>query len=173
MSNQMEALRTVVQDETLSTAERTAAAALIVTLTVDGVPEPPDDDAEVVALMQPWADKALAEIAAPVTQGRSLTGFPLPDARAAVLERHKLRAVLRLVVDTALPRQTRLAAVSHVRASLSDKHRFIMNSVSPEQMLDRITGPDTIRLYFNSTTPGWYDKLPVARPPRDLGDVWQ
>ena len=170
---ELAALRAIVADETKPLTERTDAAALFVQLTADSITEPADDNPEVIELCKPWhgteSDRFLAEIVEQVG-GRPIAGWSLPSATAQVFKRHRERAVLAMVVDTSLPRLIRLAAVSNVRDGLNSRNDFITNSINPEQMLNRITSPDTSRLY---TTSGDYDKRPVARPPRDLGDVWQ
>ena len=159
-------LRAVVDNEALSIEERKDAAALFVTLTVETVTDPADDNPEVAALRQPWDDKFLAECAAPATNGRSLTGWSLPDAREHVAKRHRQRVVLALIVDEALPRLIRLAACQTMLDSfLHPNGRHRKGAYSPERLLSEVAPADA----YKWTTQG---KLPVSRPPLTVADVW-
>ena len=172
MSNQLEALGTVVQDDSLNIDQRRDAAAHIVRLTVDGVSEVPDTDPEVIELCKPWhgteATKFLAEIIEQVG-GRPVAGWSLPVATAQVLAKHRERAVYALI-DESLPRLIRLAAVSHIRSSLSERHPFIKGDVDEAAMLNKVCSPETTRQDWNGKI---YAKRPVSRPPVDFSDVWQ
>jgi hypothetical protein len=167
LSDKKETLRAVVEDEKLNISERSAAAALFVELTVDGVPDPADDHPEVVTLITPWDDGGpLSDVIATVTKGLSRTGYPLAEARAHVLQRHKLRAVLALIVDTAVPRLIRLAACQTALDSyLPAKGRHRLNAYTAERLLAAVIPADG----YKWTSTG---KKPVERPPQVIADVW-
>jgi hypothetical protein len=167
VSEKIEALRTVVEDEGLDITQRRDAAAHIVTLTVDAVPEVPDTDAEVVTLTTPWADPVLAKIAADATGGRSVNGYSLPDAKQTVFKRHRLRAVLAIICDETAHKLTRLAACQTALDSFlhpNGVHR--RSSYTAERLLAEVRPSDS----FKWTSKG---KLPVRRPPIEQADVWQ
>jgi hypothetical protein len=168
LEDELAALRAVVADEGKPLAERTNAAALIVTLTLEAVTEPADDHPEVVTLVTPWDDGGpLSDVIAHVTKGLSRTGYPLAEARAHVLQRHKLRAVLALIVDTALPRLIRLAACqAALDGFLHPNGRHRVNAYSPERLLAAVKLADG----FKWTSKG---REPVERPPRVVADVWE
>lgn len=95
MSN-IEQLRAVIDNESLPLAERKQAAQLLVSGLVDAVPEPQDDDAQVVALLTcPSADGTLGHIAPLAWQvsnecrGWARSGGTLTQARRHVHEKRR------------------------------------------------------------------------------------
>lgn len=167
LGTELAALRAIIADEAKPLAERTAAAALAVQLTVDGIPDPADDHSEVVTLMTPWDDGGpLSNVIATVTKGLSRTGYPLAEARAHVLQRHKLRAVLALVVDVTAHKLIRLAACQTMLDSfLHPNGRHRLNAYTPERLLAAVVPADGHKW----TSAG---KEPVERPPQVVADVW-
>jgi hypothetical protein len=166
VSEKIEALRTVVEDEGLDIAQRRDAAAHIVTLTVDAVPEVPDADTEVVTLTTPWADPVLAKIAADATGGRSVNGYSLPDAKQTVIKRHRVRALLAVVVDDTAHKLIRLAACQTALDGFlhpNGVHR--RSAYTAERLLAEVRPSDS----FKWTSKG---KEQIARPPLSLADVW-
>ena len=167
MSNQLEPLRTVVEDESLDIAARRAAAAHVVQLVVDGVPDPSDDDLEVVQLCTPWADQELAKLASEGTGGRSVNGWSLSDARQRVLTRLKVRAVLDIVVDEAAHKLIRLASCQTMLDTFMNPNgHYRRNAYTAERLLAAIIPAGSQKWVSGGR------KEQVVRPPRDLGDVW-
>ena len=154
--------------------QRRDAAAHLVQVTVAGVREPAGDDAEVVELMKPWPRETpvQAEIAAiidNITNGRGTQGRSLADAKAEVWKRHKLRAVLTVIVDEHANRLERLAACDVILTDfLPPMGMYRRNGWNADKMLSSIlptTATKIVRL-FNPP-------VPVARPPMELRDVWK
>jgi hypothetical protein len=170
-TDELAALRAVVEDNSKPQNERSAAAGLIVTLTVDAVADPTDEDAEVVKLRTPSDDGGpLSDVMAAVTQGRSRTGWSLADARAEVFERHRLRAVLAVVVDEAAPNMIRLAACQTVLDQFMHPNgRYRQGAYSPERLLAEVVPADAFKHTSQSMFKG---KVPVCRPPKTFADVW-
>ena len=166
LQDELAGLRAIVADETKPLTERTAAAALIVQLTVDGVPDPVDDDEEVVELRKPWADGGpLSDVIASVFK-YSRTGYPLAEARAEVLKRHRERAILAVVVDEAAHCLIRVAACQTMLDSyLPAKGRHRLNGYTAERLLAAVIPADGHKW----TSAG---KQSVERPPRVINDVW-
>jgi hypothetical protein len=166
LQDELAGLRAVVADEDKPLAERTAAAAHIVTLALGAVTDPADDDAEVAELVKPWADPVLAKMAAEVTGGRSVNGHSLPDAKQTVFKRRRWRAVLTIICDETAHKLTRLAACQTALDSFlhpNGAHRKA--GYSAERLLAEVKPADG----FKWTSKG---KLPVCRPPVQQSDLW-
>jgi len=91
-SKEIEALRAIVADEALTITERRDAAEHAVRLIVASVPDVLNTDVDVAVLLNPWPRETqqqrwLADSWADVSKGRSLHGYTVPDAKAAVLKR--------------------------------------------------------------------------------------
>jgi hypothetical protein len=157
MSKQVQDLRALVADESLDTTARRNAANLLTALVVAAVLEPPDDDAEVVALLKPWPRDTeyntwIADVAAECTHGHSITGWPLKDARAEVLRRHKERMLLGIAVDETANRLERVAAIQLILDDDRAPDFWKRNGFTAEKMLT------TMR--------------PHSHPPSKPSDLW-
>lgn len=126
---EIEQLRKIAQDPSMPMDSRQEAATLLVRLQEEAIRSEgvADDDDEVAVLLKPWPrdlpwQAGLADIAAPHTQGRSLTGWSLPDARAEVLARRILRLRLAVVVDEGLPMVLRESVVDTIRRDTSQPY---------------------------------------------------
>lgn len=162
---EIEQLKQIALDPDMPPDQRCEAATLLVKLQEEVIRSEgvADDDDEVVALLKPWPrdlpwQAGLADIAAPHTKNRSITGYSLPDARAEVLERRVLRLRLSIVVDEALPLTLREAVVDTIRRDPSRPYycRAAMETIKKSSDT-KYTADGTV---------------PVARPPREFCDVW-
>lgn len=105
--SKLEDLGQIIADDTLPLAARRTAAEHYVEAMIADLPEAGDDDSEVINLTRGWEDKKLAELMADVTNGRSLTGFSLPDAKDSVQRRRRGKMLWQLHTehDTPLVRE--------------------------------------------------------------------
>jgi len=161
-------LRELIADESLSINERKLAAEHAVRLQLEDVELTgvPDDDPEIVELMTPWADQTLAAMCASVTNGRSVNGWNLTDAKKTVLRRLALRALLAVVVDEAAHRLERLAACQVILDEhLHPRNVLRINGYDAERLLDAVVSADAVKW----TSEG---QRTVERPPQTLADVW-
>jgi hypothetical protein len=163
-SKKIQELRQIVRDEQASIIDRKVVAEHMMQVLVDSVPEPSDDDPEVLRLRQPWKDRALADIMAKGA-GVAVNGETLSDAKEAVFGRKKLRAVLDVIVDEAAHRLEKLAACQRVLGDHPGFHNWGLNGYTPEHLLAVVLPVGS----FKWTSTG---KHPVQRPPMSLADVW-
>jgi hypothetical protein len=169
--SEIETLRAAVADETLCKAARRDAAAHVVRLLVEAVPEALETDDEVCGLQEPWPrstqnEAQTADMWEACTNGRSVRGWNASDALSEVTDRHKLRTLLALIVNEAAPELERLAACEAVlKNHLHPEGFHRRNHYTPEQMLEMVRSSDDMKL----TAKG---RVPVARPPRSIQDLW-
>jgi hypothetical protein len=175
-SEKLEVLRVVIADESLPIAERKVAAEHAVQVQLSAVPEPDDNDDAVAALRTPSVPINAHPVVVKLTQdsmgfwyelqGWLSTGPTLPQARQHVHKSHKLRLLLRVIVDKAADRLERLAAC---RVVLDDhihpRGKFRVNHYGEERLLDLVLPPTATKW-----APG--GNRPVERPPMGLDDVW-
>jgi hypothetical protein len=119
MANEIE-LREMVADDTLAGGERKDAAVLLVGLLVSEVPQPADDDPEVIRRMQPWprnseSERWLADSFSAATRGRSVHGYSLNDAKLAAHEAIVKVQLKRLTKNTGEHQFIRDAAAARMR----------------------------------------------------------
>lgn len=171
---EIEQLKQIVLDENMPIDSRREAAALLIRLEEEAIVSKgvEDDDPEVVQIMQPWPrdtalNASIADMFAPVTNGRSINGWDLVDARAEVLKQKVLRQRLQTVVDESLPRVLREAGAAAVKAVLPSGNHFEINSVSPSAMVDKAKLPTGTKWTSASRGP-----VPVVRPPVEYSDLW-
>jgi hypothetical protein len=162
--SKIELLRAAIRDESLPTAERIAAAEHYATALMDAVEMPADDDPEVLGLQQPWKDRVLADLMSKGT-GVAVNGETPSDAKKIVMERKRLRALLRIIVDEAAHRLEKLAACQRVLGDHPGFHNWGVNGYTPERLLAEVLPVGS----FKWTSTG---KCPVQRPPMSLADVW-
>jgi hypothetical protein len=172
MVNETEKLRSVIADETQPLTARKAAAEHLVRLKIETVEAAgvPDDDVEVVSLMQPWKDTKLAQMFSHTSGAPPQAGWPLPIAKAKVLQNRKLRVVLAVAVDKAAHRLERLAACKRI---LEDHPQIVLwryNSATPEKLLATALPDDAVKWTSQSL---FHGPVPVSRPPTELADVWR
>jgi hypothetical protein len=168
MTDSIEKVRMAIADESLPDVERRELAEHLIELqiaavTAEGIQS---DDPEVITLMQPWDNTALAASAAEATGGRSVNGWCLKDARTKVLERHRLRVLLSTICDDAAHHLERLAACTVILDGylpIQGKHR--RGGYTPEKLLSEV-------LPTSATKWKSAGRLPVQRPPRSYADVW-
>ena len=103
-SKDVVALLAIAADETLTTTERRDGAEYAIRLLAASVPDPLETDVEVVGLMKPWPRQTeqqrwLADSWADVSKGRSLHGYTVADAKAAVLKSRVRRMLESLATD--------------------------------------------------------------------------
>lgn len=174
MSNKLDQLRTAIADESLGLPERRTAAEHLIVEMLDAVPVPGDDNAEVVELLTPWTDDGtLGSIAPMAWKQRNLaygwreSGSTLAQAIKRVHDRHKLRAVLGVVVDESAHRLERLEACRRVLDELHSQNFYRRNGYDAERMLAKV-------LPASATKHSGWNKppVPVTRPPMTLADVW-
>lgn len=151
---QMEKLREVVEDESLTLSARRDAATHLTDLRVAGVPAALDSDEEVKALMTPWSDPVFAAQWAEASKGRSVNGWSLRDALAEVTQRRKLRVLLSSVCDESLSRVERLASAEKVLADFMQPGGFYRrNQYTSQRLLENI-------------------RPQAGKVPMTLSDVW-
>lgn len=114
--SKLEELRAMVADETLTKAARKDAAEYVVRLLTEAVPEPNEDDPEVIDLMKPWlrdtpGNAGIADIFADTTRGRSIHGFSKREALLAIHIRHRRKLLKGLSEDESEPKAIRDAAL--------------------------------------------------------------
>jgi hypothetical protein len=173
MSKKLDQLRAAIADESIPLTERRTAAEHLVTAVVDAVPEPEEDNAEVVELLTPWTDDGtLGSIAPMAWKQRNLvydwheSGPSLAQARKHVHDRLRFRALLAVVVDESAHRLTRLEACRVILDEhLHPQGYHRKNNYNAEKLLEKILPPDAMKW----TASG---KVPVVRPPMTLADVW-
>lgn len=161
-------LRELIADESISINERKLAAEHAIRLQLEDVEivGVQDDDHEVIELTTPWADQTLAAMCSSVTNGRSVNGWNLTDAKKTVKRRLALRALLAVVVDESKDRLERLAACRVILDEhLHPRNTFRMSSYNEERLLDAVVSADAMKW----TSEG--QRL-VERPPQTLADVW-
>lgn len=166
--NQLEGLRQVIANESLSLTERRVAAdhAIQLQLAAVDAEDVPGDDAEIVELTHPWTDAKIGALMESITGWVSTKGFSLAEAKKTVMRRRRLRMLLAIVVDVAKNKQERLAACREVLSThLHPSGNFHRNGYDESRLLDTIL-PSTA---YKWTSTG---KMRVERPPKTLADVW-
>lgn len=166
MNTELDKLRAVVEDEQQPLPARRSAADHLVRLGVEAVEatDVQDDDPEVVELRSPWKNVEVAQLFSKNPDARPLKGWSLPDARAEVIQRRKLRAILATVVDETAHPFERLAGCG---AILKDHAvgKWRRNGYTPERLLNEV-------LPANGSKWTPKGKAPIQRPPQSLQDVW-
>lgn len=153
-------LMKLVNDSNLSILDRAAVAEHVVTLAMDAVPEPQDDDPEVLKRMQPWEDPKLAAL---MGGGK---GENLADAKAEVWKRHRTRAVLAIIANEQEPHVLREAACAWILAD-HPIAKWKHNNYDPQRLLAEMLPPSGTKVV------AFGEKVPVERPPRGLQDLWR
>lgn len=166
MLSELELLE-LVANISLPTGERKNAAALLVRLKTDAVPQPSTDDAQVQELLKSWSTPA---VAAGYAAALGRTGsIGAKDAVAYVHKTLRLRILLAVVVDEGADQLVRLAAAEAIlRDHLSSRHWLKSNNFTPERMLVAIKPVEKGKM----TTFPW-KRVPLSRPPMCLADVWE
>jgi hypothetical protein len=163
-------LRAAVEDTALPLSERKDAAEHLVKVVVKAVPDPADDDPEVVELRTPWENTEITKLFSKGPNTVPLSGHSLPDAKAKVLQRRTLRAALAVVVDSTANQLERLAACERILEDHPQISKWRYNSYTPERMLVEVLPADSVKWDALSWRRG---PVPVVRPPRELSDVWR
>jgi hypothetical protein len=164
--SKVDELRAIIADEQVSITERRAVAAHLIRLTVESVSQPSSDDIEVIELMTPWEDHVLAAQWSEATNGRSANGCTQTRALEIVYRRHRLRAVLAVVVSEAAHRLERLAAVETVLNDfMHPQGHYHRNAFTSEKLLETVKPATAVKWTVRG-------KEPVARPPVGFADVW-
>ncbi|MBS1799553.1 MAG: hypothetical protein JSS95_06970 [Acidobacteria bacterium] len=171
MSNeQIEGLRAIIANTSLTEKERSNAAAHAVQLQLSAVEAQgvADDDDEVAELMSP--KDGLFGTCWPFyverITGRRADRFTLHEAKKIVLRRKLLRVLLTIVVDESNEELERLAACQEVfDTHLDPRHAFKINAHNAPRLLAAVLPATALK---------WMDKgkVPVERPPKTLADVW-
>jgi len=168
--NQLEGLRAIIANTSLTEKERSNAAAHAVQLQLSAVEAQGvyDDDNEVAELMSPkdgffgtcWP------FYIEIITGRRADRFTLHEARKLVLRQKLLRTLLAIIVDETNDELERLAACQEVfDTHLDPRHTFKINAYNAPRLLAAVRPATALK---------WMDKgkVPVERPPKTLADVW-
>ncbi len=168
-------LMKIVGDSSVSIIDRRAVAEHVVQLAIDAVPEPADDDSEVVTLRKnyckPWSD-ALADsfrkawnekLKWPANDGPTLT-----QARAHIQDRRRVQAVLAIIADGSQPHVLRESACARILADHPQIAKWRMNNYDAARLLSEVLAPDAVK--FGGL---FKPDIPVERPPKSFADLWR
>jgi hypothetical protein len=152
----------IVRDSSVSIIDRRAVAGHIVQLAIDAVPQPENNDQEVVKRMQPWTDQKLAAL---MGGGK---GETLADAKAEVWKRNRVRAVLAIVADETQPHALREAACARILADHPQIAKWRMNNYDAARLLSEVLAPGAVK--FGGL---FKPDIPVERLPKSFADLWR
>jgi hypothetical protein len=155
-------LMKIVSDSQVSIIDRRAVAEHVVQLAIDGVPEPQNNDQEVLERMKPWTDQKLAAL---MGGGK---GETLADAKAEVWKRNRVRAVLAIIADDKQPHVLREAACARILADHPQISKWRYNSYTADRLLAEALSSTAMK--FGGL---FKPDIPVERPPRSFADLWR
>ena len=173
---EIDVLRTTVTLDSQPMTARQNAATLVVKLVHDGVPAPADSDLEVLKLTTPKDRSKETDDQRNVNDllakmlGNTALGLTVAKAKSAVHDRHRLHAVLALIVDEGVHRLIRLAACLHILDSNPQIGLWAKNGYSASKLLDTVVPAGSLKYTSRSIFDG---PMQVERPPLVLADVWE
>ncbi|SFS10825.1 hypothetical protein SAMN05421771_1853 [Granulicella pectinivorans] len=162
---ELDQLHSVVENDEVPMQKRRDAADHLIEMAVEGVPEPRNDDQEVLARMTPWSDGPVKSLVLGISFAKAALGENLADAISEVQKVHRLRSVLAVVVDESAHRLERLAACQWVLANYGHISKWRANNYGAQNLLAEVSFPTATKWTYDG-------KLPVERPPLELKDVW-